>query len=249
MKSYNNDPKLKKRFIEEIKKHQEADAIQQGHYGRKNGTWKGCAVACSLRSLDIIDGKELHEEYNQHKQYETKIGPEWLAHLEDTLFEEMKAEDANKFPLQFAEAIPVGVDLEPVKWKFCAYLMKENIERVTSFDIDDEPKKQIIDAIRDVLAVHEKAIKTGEWDKSAAERAEVRAVKIVAECAASVAWSAWSAASAASAWGATAIAMCASESAWGAAFSAESAENAERARMAASKKHADKLLELLREAK
>ena len=172
MKSYLNNPELKKRFVEEIKKHKEADSIIQGTYGEVNEEWKGCAVSCSLRSLDIIEGKELKTEYKNHKDYETKLGiPEWLARLEDTLFERMEAKDAKKFPLKFAEAIPVGVDLKPVKYKFGAYLMQENINTVLSLDIEQDLKNTVISAITEVLKLHQKAIKTGIWDSPAADLA------------------------------------------------------------------------------
>ena len=153
--SYNNDPQLKKDFLREIRKHAKADQIEQGTYGHQNGTWKGCAVACSLRSLAILNGEELVTEYDEHEEYEEKLGiPEWLARLEDAIFEGLPKEDAKKWPLQFSNAIPVGVNLEPIKWKFSAYLMKENIDRVLKLDIEDGLKGKIVSSIRDVLAVH-----------------------------------------------------------------------------------------------
>ena len=169
LQSYNNDQKLKESFLEEVIKHRKADMILQGTYGKENGKWSGCAVACSLRSLAIIRGDKLKTEYNNHADYEKYLGvPEWLARLEDTIFEGLPREDAIKWPEKFAKAIPVGVNLDPVKWRFCAYILKENIDRVLSLDIPDELKKQVVDAIRQVLAVHETTLKTGLWARSAA---------------------------------------------------------------------------------
>lgn len=188
--SYNNDVKLKNLFVKEIENHRKMDKIIQGSYGDGQAQdFKGCAVGCSIHSLNIKLGKSY--QTNDHSVYEKELGiPEWLARLEDTLFEGLPVEDAKKWPTQFAKAVPVGVNLEPVKWKFCAYLMKENIERVLTLDIPEDLKKQAVDAIRQVLAVHESAIQTGEWNESAAEAA--------AEAARSAAWSAaeaaWSAA-------------------------------------------------------
>ncbi len=45
--------------------------------------------------------------------------------------------------------------------------MKENIDRVLNLDISDGLKEQVVSAIRQVLNVHETAIKTGEWNESA----------------------------------------------------------------------------------
>mgnify|MGYP001571885058 FL=1 len=173
--SYKNDEKLKSSFLAEIVKHRKADQIEQGTYGRQNGTWKGCAVACSVRSLAILKGEELKTDYNDHKRYETDLGiPEWLARLEDTIFEGLMEKEAKLWPEQFAKAIPVGVNLEPVKWKFSSFLLKENIDRVLSLKIDDTLKKQVVDAIRGVLAVHENALRTGKWDEDAAWSARKR---------------------------------------------------------------------------
>src|SRR6266516_2957355 len=116
------------------------------------------------------------------------------------------------WPEQFTESIPVGVSefsLERVKWQFCAYLLKENIERVLTLEIADELKKQVVSAVRRVLLVHETALQTERWDESAARSAE-SAARSARSAARSAAWSAESAAR--SAW-----------SAESAAWSAESA--------------------------
>ena len=172
MLSYLDDKKLKTDFVKEIKWHQDQDKLIKGTYAEgSNGDFRGCAVGCSIHSLNRLK----HKKYStsNHAIYETELGlPEWLARLEDTIFEGLPNKEAMQWPLQFSKAIPVGVDLEPVKWQFCAYLMKENIDRVLKLDISDKLKEQVVKAIRGVLSVHENAIKTGEWDKSAARSAE-----------------------------------------------------------------------------
>ena len=176
MLTYKSDKKFKDRFVAEVIKHREADQIVEVTYGNTNGHWKGCAVACSLRSLDIIEGRPLQEDYDQHSAFEARgLWPEWLAHLEDTLFEGLAVDDALTWPERLAQAVPVGVDLEPVKWKFCSYLLRENIDRVLTLSIDVDLKNQVIDAIQGVLALHETALATG-WDASAASAALSAAV-------------------------------------------------------------------------
>jgi hypothetical protein len=193
MKAYLGDTKLKEDFVCEIKKHQEADQILQGTYGKGTGkNWKGCAVGCSVRSLNRLH----HKRYStsDHAVYETELGiPEWLARLEDTIFEGLPVAEAKKWPLRFSQAVPVGADLGPVKYKFCAFILSQNIDRVLALDIADSLKEQVVSAIRGVLTLHENAIKTGVWDESAA-------------------WSAWSAAESAarSAWSAE-YQLCADE--------------------------------------
>ena len=159
--AYKGDKKLKTMFVREIGLHEKADQIVQGTYGiDSNGDWKGCAVGCSIHSLN----RKLHKEYktDDHSVYETELGiPEWLARLEDTIFEGLPTDEAQKWPKKFAQAINVGANLEPVKWKFCAFILKENIERVLSLKIADDLKEQVVTAIQGVLSVHEKAIAQG----------------------------------------------------------------------------------------
>jgi hypothetical protein len=223
MKAYLDDPQLKKDFVREIKWHKDQDMISQGTYGEGVGdNWRGCAVGCSIHSLNRMKGKKLST--SNHKVYETYLGmPEWLARLEDGIFEGLPKDKAMEWPLRFAKAVPVGVDLKAVKWKFCAYLLHENIDRVLNLDIPDELKTQVVNAIRGVLALHEEALKTGA--ESAAESAAWSAARSAAESAARSAWSA-----ARSAWSAAWSAESAARSAWSAAESAawSAAESAAR---------------------
>src|SRR3990167_11066658 len=115
--SFHNDQKVKEKYVKRLEEHHKLDQIIQKE------TWKsgrGCAVGCTLEKYD-------------HKAYETELGlPEWLARLEDTLFEGLPANKAPKFAVDFLTSIPVGVNLDRVKWKFCSFILKENIERVLS---------------------------------------------------------------------------------------------------------------------
>lgn len=74
MLTFHNDPELKRRMIEEIGKHEAADAIVQGTYGDvdEEGKWKGCAVGCSIKSLGAIQGEDLST--SDHGIFETKLG-------------------------------------------------------------------------------------------------------------------------------------------------------------------------------
>jgi hypothetical protein len=122
MKTFNQ--KLKTLMIDEIKAHQEADQIIQGTYGKENGKWKGCAVGCSIHSLNL----KLKKDYStsDHSVYETAFGiPSELAYLEDELFEEMEIEDAKKWPLRFMQAIPVKTDLSHVIAKFVIWQFED----------------------------------------------------------------------------------------------------------------------------
>ena len=172
--TFQNDQALKDFMVAETIKHREADELIKGTYGsEEDGKWRGCAVGCAIKSLNTKLGVDFST--SEHSVLEENgLYPEWLARLEDTIFENLPEPESQTWPERFTKAIPVGVsfqDLEKVKWQFSAYLMKENIERVLTLDIDAKLKEQIIDAIRGVLALNEKAITTGEWDESAADAA------------------------------------------------------------------------------
>ena len=195
--SYHNNPKLKNSIIDEMREHQNADLIIKGRYGQENGVFKGCAVGCAIHSMNVRLGK--HYPTNSHVSYEEAIGvPEWLARLHDTIFEGLPDKENTQFAVDLLAAIPVGKDLALVKWKFCAFILSENIKRVLALkNISDELKKQVVDAIRGVLKVHEEAIKTDEWNESAARSAESAAwsaARSAESAARSAAWSAESAA-------------------------------------------------------
>ena len=220
--TFHGDPSIKAKYLEQIIAHEKADEIVKGKYW-ENG--KGCAVGC------IIHGGD-------HAKFEPLFGiPEWMARLIDTLFEGLPNEDAKKFPRRFWEAIPENKNLESVKWKFCSFILKENIKGVLSLDIEEGLKKKVGAAIRNVLAVHTEAIKTGKWSESAARSA--------GSAAESAAWSAGSARSAAesAAWSAGSAALSA-RSAGSAAWSAGSA-----AESAAYNRYADELIRIMEEMK
>ena len=113
MKAYNNDPKLKKLILAEVVKHRKADQIVQGTYGQENGKWEGCAVGCSIHSLNIKLGKNYGT--GNHSVYEKELGiPKELAYIEDALFEEMSVKDSKTWPERFLKAINPGADLSKV---------------------------------------------------------------------------------------------------------------------------------------
>ncbi len=116
MQAYHNDPALKIQCLELMADHRAADRLAQGH-----GYWrdeKGCAVGCLLHSLG--------GEPDNYIDYERLIGvPEILAVLEDSIFENLSAEDAQEWPERFLDAIPVGADLSRVSWQFLDWVLSD----------------------------------------------------------------------------------------------------------------------------
>jgi len=220
--SFKNDLKIKDALIKRMDHHIEMDDLMQGATG-SNG--KGCTVWCALNNGKLKNGYD-------HSAFPDVLGlPEWLARLHDTIYEGLTTENSKWFSREWVRSIPVGVNLEPVKWKFSVFLLKENIDRVLTLAINDELKTKVVDSIRLCLAVNESAIVTGVWDESAA-RSAAKSAELAAR---SAAWSAarsaaksaelaarsaaWSAARSA----AKAAELAARSAAWSAARSAESA--------------------------
>ena len=199
--TYKNDAAFKAMFVAETIKHRKADELIKGTYGQGgNGTFKGCAVGCAIETINNQLGKS-YDNSDHSVLGEESLYPEWLAHLQDTIFEGLEESLSQTWPERFSKAIPVGVkftDLDKVKYQFCIYLLKENIKTVKSLDISDSLRTEVIDSIRQVVKVHENALSTGEWDGSAAQSAAESAAESAARYAMSAAesaefaWSAWS---------------------------------------------------------
>ena len=244
----------KAQFLAEIAKHQEMDNFIQGTYGNDEG--KGCAVGCSIMSINKLTGQSIAPD--SHDSYEDNIGvPEWLAELEDVLFEGLPLERAKLWPYQFSEAIPEGAELDKLKVPFICHVLEHNIATMKTL-LETVHSEEVVKHIKAVIAVNEQMI-----------AAQLSGDEVEIETASDAAWAAWDTSEAAS-WAARAASeaaraasRAASESTSGAARSAEAASaaasGAARAAEAASgaaseaaaravsyTKFADKLLELLR---
>ena len=115
MLSYLNDPAVKQKHIARFDAHREADEVVQG-LGFGGG--RGCFVGCTL------DGYE-------HYRFPAELGwPLWLAHLADILFERIPEEDAAQFGTDLLNAVPVGVDLEPIRWQLAIWRHTSQLQRL-----------------------------------------------------------------------------------------------------------------------
>src|SRR5271165_374565 len=112
MKSFHNDPKIKAKYLKRVRNHFKADEIIKGQYWQ-NG--KGCAVGCTIHS-------------DKHKNYEIELGiPEWLAMLEDKIFEGLPNERAKLWPKQFLKAIKIGVNLNNIEANMHIFFLEGNL--------------------------------------------------------------------------------------------------------------------------
>lgn len=220
MLAYNNDPQFRRAFIAQIKLHRAQDQIISGTYGKENGIWRGCAVGCSIHSLNALRGT--YYDTSEHAISETIGIPQSLYHLQDAIFEGLPQENRAAFVEDFATSIRAGADLSRVTAQFLVWCLLDKKHGT----IRHAPSETFGDCHRAILgaaALWQGYIKTGKisaW--RAAARAAARSAESAARAAASAAWSAAarsaarsaeSAASAESAtahdfWRATSVTLC-----------------------------------------
>ena len=236
---------IKKTHLTRLKEHLRLGQIVQGIGFQAGVNPRGCSIGCTFDKYDL-------------SAYETVLGikdGKWLAKLNDAIFEGLPAETAPRFAVDCFAAIPDaafggGLDLVLVKWKFLAFLMRENAAREAGLpSLPEDLREKVLASIRWVLALYDEAIRTGvppacaesaAWAASA-ESAACAASAESAACAASAACAESAARAARAAWDEWTARVASVESAaW--AASAESAENDAYVRYAA------KLVRLLREA-
>ncbi len=225
MKAFHNDEKIKEKYLARVRGHQLADNLIRGE------TWdghKGCAIGCTLENYD-------------HKRYEIELGiPEWLAKVEDRLFEGMSLEKSKTFPEKFLESINIGSDLEKAKSKFLVMVLKSTLDK---FDHQDFPA--VKESIDQVIFLYESNAKDEALFQSAAAAADAAyTAAAAADAAAYTAAAAAAAADAAAAYTAAARADDAA-AADAAAYAAAAAAYA----AAAYNYFADQLLIILSEIK
>jgi len=229
--TYHNDPALKERAVEAAKQHAEIDRLRAGTYGEMNKGFHGCSVGCDAYDITgHVVGIEPHAITSEYFGF-----PEWLEHLRDQIFEELPEDERNDFHVRLKAAVPVGVDLEPVRHKLAIRRLDRLIEaqmQVRGGDAAD----QVLSALRCVRSCHEAEIGQDrcnvDWSaaesaaRSAAESAESAAAWSARSAARSAAWKAWSAAwsAARSARSARSAARSAAESAWSAAWKQEASD-------------------------
>ncbi len=218
MKSFHNDPAIKAKYIARLAEHRRLEHLAQGvgFYCGPEGT-KGCAVGCTLEAYD-------------HSLYPTELGlPEWLARLEDRIFEGLPKGQAEQFAEDFLAAIPIGADVGKVRSQLAVLRLTRQLPWL---DKNPEPyARQCAESLRQVIACHESGESTRSADSAAAAAESARSA--ASDSAAESARSAASDSAAESAaWAADSAAWAADSAAWeSAARSADSA--AESARSAA----------------
>ena len=142
MIAFHGDAQLKRDLLMEVADHRLHDQIIKGTYGQgSNGDWKGCAVACSIHSLNRKNGRKRYDT-SDHSAFEPLAGvPRQLAHLQDYIFERLPEPKHIDWPERFWAAIQPGADLSLVAPRFVHWLLSDLLPKVKnkqtreSFDI------------------------------------------------------------------------------------------------------------------
>ena len=197
-------------FLDQSKAHYEADMLIKGTYGDDDGDWfKGCSVGCHLKHIKPDFNGEDHDYGDKHGIVARHYGyPEWLALLQDTIFEGLPNGESAKWHVQLAETLHGLPDDHD--WQAALHRVHIAILRISY-----RTAGAAQGAVQAVIDLHERAINgdlpaDDEWSaaesaaRSAARSAAWSAAKSAAESAArsaaeSAAWSAaesaaWSAA-------------------------------------------------------
>src|ERR1700692_4227756 len=164
LKAYHNDPAIKEVLINQLQAHYDADEIIKGTYWQDG---KGCSVGCSIHSSD-------------HSLYEKELGlPEWIARVEDRIFEGLPNHLAKEWPLRFSKAVKIGSNIDKIKIPFLILVVESVLDK---FDHEKFPECKI--SIENLLHLLKTNPENSEADSRAAARAAARAAEAAAEAAA-----------------------------------------------------------------
>jgi hypothetical protein len=224
MKAFHGSEEVKEKYVERMKAHIAADELTTGT-GWRNGS--GCAVGCTLNKYD-------------HKAYEVELGlPEWLAHLEDVLFENVSEDYSRTFPLRFLEVIPIGVDVDRINNTFLHFVVSD-AKRFVRAEFSGVHKA--IDRVLELLL--QSQVSNEEWH-AAARAADAYDTDAAYAYAARAAYAAADAADAADAYDTDAAARAAYAAADAAYAAYADSYAADVARADACERYAEQLLTLL----
>ena len=175
MKAFHGKQSIKDKYVSRVQEHIRLDNLVKGETG-DNG--KGCGIACTL---DMV---------YDHSLYPIEMGiPEWMARLEDLLFEGMSLEKSKTFPELFLKAIAVGVDLEKVKNPFIIKVLERNLRSLDSCEFDKENNPEVVAAIDGSKKAVNMMIDTYKMGDESAAGSAWSATRAAAGLAESAAWS------------------------------------------------------------
>lgn len=125
MEAFHGDSEFRERFIQGMVAHREEDRLRQGTYGElQEGLWRGCTIACQLLTKDLLEvGRATRTRGNARNEIAGYLDiPHELAVFQDVVFENLPAEEAQQWSIDFLCAIRCGADLSQV-WPVLVHWM------------------------------------------------------------------------------------------------------------------------------
>jgi hypothetical protein len=177
-------------FLERTKAHYAADMLMSGLYAdERKGTFVGCSVGCLLHDAHPqMTTEQIEEIEEKHAAVADAYGyPEWLAHLQDAVFEGLPAGERENWHVQLAEALhSTGDDYD---WQAALHRVHAAILRISYRTAGGAGE-----AVKTVLDLHERAGRGEDVSDDMWSAAEAVATSAAWSAATSAAWSAaWSA--------------------------------------------------------
>jgi len=128
--SYHNDPAVKAYHVAQAKHHLAADMLLSGTYAEGDGAdFRGCSIGCMAHDIDPTRD-DYHALVAEHAGW-----PEWLARLNDTIFEGLPKGERERFHV---------TNLEPVRHQ----LALRRIDRLIALQTGNVGKHgEAIDAV------------------------------------------------------------------------------------------------------
>jgi hypothetical protein len=184
--------------IERAKQHAATDRLRSGYYSTTADQSLGCSVGC-----DAIDIAGWQSDFdNPHAIVAEHDGtPEWLERLRDAVFEGLPKEDRAGWHVALAEALPVGVDMQPVYHMLCVSMLELTLEHrsawADSYGVEVEAAVwQAIayhcnptSAARSALLAADVAARSAAWRVALVENAALCAEQSATNAVHSAAWS------------------------------------------------------------
>lgn len=203
--SYGGSAVLKAEHIAHAEHHAAADMLLAGTYGEQHGDkFMGCSVGCLAHDIN-----PLRNDYHRVVAERYAL-PEWLIHLQDSMFEGLPKEDRSTFHVELAKRIPVGVNLEPVQHWIAIARIDRALE-LQNKALEANHPHGVHEAIQQTIA----ALAVGRRAHEAAAGGDLcelgAASRSAAEAAAEAAWSAARSASWSASWSASRSAAWRSE--------------------------------------
>lgn len=152
--SFHGKQEIKDIYLKRVETHYKLDEIMKGFYWEEG---KGCAVGCTVHS-------------DRHDAYQEELGIyRHLALIEDSIFENLPNEEAKEFPLQFLNAIPVGVNTDLAFKKFVLWNLADEKEGLLTV-LKDEKQRVLVERVVGMYKdSYTREIKQEEWQIFAEE--------------------------------------------------------------------------------